>query len=192
MQRPACFGKSWNPRDAECKGGLDPGYTNPSDGTHRREKCTWFQQCGHATQMNNAPAHQPSLIPPHALHQRVSQPQPQPYIPPRPPPGPYGSVHQTPTYAAQPMQQMAPSYGMPATMVAPWVAQQGPTLVPLPQQMPSSVMPFYLTVPEPVDPNVSFLKRVALSGSRSMVKAFCHTVAALVDHTPFTPYRRSE
>lgn len=77
-------------------------------------------------------------------------------------------------------------------MAAPWVAQMGPMMVPVPHQMPSSQMPYYLTIPEPVDPNVHWLRRLGHEIVRSMFKSASHTGAAFFDHNTFTPHQRRE
>lgn len=45
---PSCFGSEehYDPRNAECRGGADPKYTNPQTGSHLRPPCDVFHQCG--------------------------------------------------------------------------------------------------------------------------------------------------
>src|SRR4030067_685264 len=91
--QPSCYGKSWDPNSVECKGGLDPAYTNPEDQTHRRDRCSWFQPCSQIV-MQPAPSTPQPPIPPRALllqhRPAVDIPPPRPmappiYSPPRPP-----------------------------------------------------------------------------------------------------------
>jgi hypothetical protein len=46
---PNCFGKEWDRNAPECKGGLDPTYSDPRTGGHVRERCSFFQECGART-----------------------------------------------------------------------------------------------------------------------------------------------
>lgn len=208
--QPSCFGKSWDPNHTECKGGLDPAYTNPSTGTKMREKCSWFGAC--SQQMHKpAPLAPPSpqLIPSTALLQRavaatapIKMPTPpQAHVPPRPPVYTGTATHYSLPTAHAPAPQVAhapqvhipqmhtPQMQMPVyqqPMVSqnyapPHVAQFGPAMVPMPYQLPGAQMPQYLTVPEPVSDNVPWYLQLMRELGRSMVKAFGHQLAAHVD-----------
>lgn len=210
--QPSCFGKRWDPNHVECKGGLDAAYQNPRDQTHRRDRCSWFNSCSQAmnyqpistAQPTPQPAPTQQIIPARSLLHRpaVDTPPPrpsyQPPLPPFTPPRPPTQIpaHQpsyTPQYAPpqhyatvpppQPVPQYAP---MPAhqMMVHPAVAQYGPPLVYQPYQNPGMQMPQYLTVPEPVE-GISWGARLGHELTRSLGKAFGHTLAAYFDSNPF-------
>lgn len=40
-----CFGKSWDPNDVECTGGIDPGYVHPYTKENRRDVCDLLLAC---------------------------------------------------------------------------------------------------------------------------------------------------
>ena len=201
--QPSCFAKSWDPNHVECKGGLDPAYTNPITATKMREKCSWFNSCSQA--MHKPAPVAPQIVPPTALLQRAvaattpikMPPSPPAHVPPRPPVY-TGSATQyslptvhapAPQVAhAPPMQQpVAPQMPMyqqqmvPQQYAPPHVAQFGPAFVPMPYQLPGAQMPQYLTVPEPTNDNVPWYLQLMRELGRSMVKAFGHQLAAHVD-----------
>lgn len=205
--QPTCFGRHWDPNHAECKGGLDPAYTNPVTGTKLRDKCSWFSSCQHATASGPAPT--PQVIPTRSLLPRPAvsvAPPPKPehpaYTPPRPPtysapqvqytlpPATTGAPPATqvhhPQYAQYAPQQQVMQHPQPTIgMVPPHVAQYGPQYVYTPYQAPGSQMPQYLTVPEPVRQDVHWGARLGHELLRSVVKAFGHQLAAYVDSNPF-------
>src|ERR1022692_3510384 len=45
-EKPTCIGKLWDPNTSECSGGRDPSYVHPKNGSHVREKCDFFNECG--------------------------------------------------------------------------------------------------------------------------------------------------
>jgi len=213
--QPSCYGKSWDPNSVECKGGLDPAYTNPEDQTHRRDRCSWFQPCSQIV-TQSAPS-TPQLIPPRALllqHRAVDTPPPRPvappiYSPPRPPtyqqpqtqyslpPAPAQVVPTPPSHPQfQPQPQLqhgsAPHVmyqQQPVMMAPPSVAQYGQQFVPMPYQNPGSQVPQYLTMPEPVYDGErwgGFLRTMARTG----LKAIGLGIAAYVDSYPFRRHDR--
>jgi hypothetical protein len=206
--QPSCFGKSWDPTEKECAGGLDPVYTNPKTQTHHRERCNWFEPCRQHTENRPAPAQPaPQVIPPQSLLQSrppVAPPRPllppvtPTYTPPRPPPQP--PTQQVPfTQFNQPQPQpTAPQYYVhhpqnPGVanypiLVPPVVAQYGPQFVSPPYQVPGSPMPYYLTVPEPVRDDVPWSHRLAHELARSALKGMAHTAASFFDFNPFRRY----
>ena len=212
--QPSCFGRSWDPNHVECKGGLDAAYENPTDKTHRRDRCAWFNSCSQAM---NYPTHvaqptpqtQPSqpLIPARALAHRptvdvppprpMMQPPQPPFTPPRPPtqipphqPGYTQYTQPMSYYQHQQMPVPAPMQPQPnSMMVHPAVAQYGPPLVYQPYQLPGTQMPHYLTVPEPVE-GISWGARLGQELARSMGKAFGHTLAAYFDSNPFRRHKQ--
>lgn len=205
--QPSCFAKSWDQNAIECRGGLDPAYTNPITNTKMREKCSWFNSCSQAmpkpTRVLTTPP--PQVIPSTALLQRAVTatapvrvpPTPPAHAPPRPPiyTGP-ATQYSLPTMHAstpqithtpqvqQPIVHQAPSYQQPVIpqqYAPPHVAQFGPAYVPMPYQLPGSQMPQYLTVPEPSHDHVPWYLQLLRELGRSMVKAFGHQLAAHVD-----------
>lgn len=175
--QPSCFGKSWDPATVECKGGLDPSYSNPRDQTHRRDQCSWFHAC---SQQTRAPAPvPPPLIQPRSLLQ--SRPDPEPprpaapaYTPPRPPT--YTPQAQLPP-AAPHMPAPAQHYSYAAPIQPVQHYQQPP-------QLYGSQIPQYLSVPEPVDdgPYTHSLGRTIL---RALCKALGQSFASYIDTNPF-------
>lgn len=191
-QLPICFGKEWNPQAVECKGGLDPMYTNPRDQSHRRDKCRFYERCAPRTcanQISQSPT--TSLVPAQNLVPRngpqvaspVVQPQarqqpvyyPQAYAPPPPPPAPTAGFAQM----GHPSMQMAPAH----------IAQFGPQMLATNFQQPGTQIPAYLTVPEPVDLSVPWYMRLGREILRAMAKGAFHTGANWVDHNPFGQYK---
>lgn len=199
--QPSCFGKSWDPNHVECKGGLDPAYSNPRTGTKLRDECSWFNAC--RQQVQSRPSM--PLLPSAALLQRpaVSQPLQRPPAPPtqyapRAPtysaPPVHYSLPSTPSYptpqAAPAAQQFHPQVMSQQNYVPAHVAQYGPAYVPMPYQNPGSQMPQYLTVPEPVTDDVHWAVRLGRELFRSIVKAFGHQLAAHVDSHSFEKHNR--
>ena len=167
---PDCFGKRWSATAVECKGGLDPMYENPADGTHKRERCYWYSQCASrtcASQVASNPQQQPA---PMTGVTRYHQP-PAP-LPSRP-------------AAPQPYPQQ-PVIVQPVVVAPPHQAYYGPQQVPVAQPQPGMQMLGYLSNPEPVDPNVPWYKRLGHEIARSWAKSGGHTVASFFDHFTFT------
>jgi hypothetical protein len=81
-----------------------------------------------------------------------------------------------------PQQYQNPS--QPGQFVHPWIAQNGPTYVPMQYQQPGSQIPSYLTIPEPVIAEEPWLWRLLREIFRSMMKSSGHSVASFFDHTP--------
>lgn len=202
--QPSCFGKHWDPNHVECKGGLDPVYRNPRDDSHRRDRCSWFEACHQRTMNSSAPVPAPQLpIPAHSLvRQSMDAPKPPqipPYSPPRPPvyPSPLPQqpappqVHQ-PYYQQPPPQPQPQQYQYPQQhgMLPPNIAQFGPQYVFTPYQMPGSQMPQYLTIPEPVRDDVSWIARLGHEILRSVFKSFGHSLAAFFDSNPLRRHNK--
>jgi hypothetical protein len=85
-------------------------------------------------------------------------------------------------FVQYPAQQPVPIPQSPQQLVPPYVAQFGPQLVPVQYQQPGMQMSAYLTVPEPVDPEESWLWRLLREVVRSMFKATGHTAANFFDN----------
>lgn len=176
---PNCYGLHWSPNAVECRGGLDPNYTNAL-GTHRREQCSWYKPCSAkscATKAQNK-----NVVPPQRL---VTGPTPQrlPIMPGRQQvraPAPLSSVKQQ---QHQPVQQQVYH---PQHMAHPYVAHQGPQQVPMQFQAPGAQMPAYLSVPEPYNANVPWWKRLVHELGRSAAKSMGHTGASFFDHMTVT------
>jgi len=175
---PNCYGEHWSPNAVECRGGLDPNYTNKV-GTHRREQCSWYRPC--SAKSCAAKAQNKNIVPPQRLvtsptpttstalaagQQRVRAPQP------------LSSVKQP--------QAIQPQAHMPQYMAHPYVAHQGPQQVPVQYQAPGAQMPAYLSVPEPYDPAVPWWKRLIHELTRSAAKSVGHTGASFFDHMTVT------
>jgi hypothetical protein len=210
--QPSCYGKSWDPDHVECRGGLDPAYEHPRNGTHHRDECSWLRPCGQIVEAERARQRQPmQLIPAQALTRPTAAPVPPrlpqapvSYSPPRAPvqhmPQPTPSyqpqyVPPAPVYAPPPAPAptQAQQYYQPAPqhmMVPPYVAQFGPQHVYPPYQLPGSQMPQYLTVPEPVNEGVHWLTRLGRELFRSIIKAFGHSLSAHADSNPFGKYKQ--
>ncbi len=205
MQKPAespeCYGSHlWSATEKECVGGVDPGYKHPSNGTHVRERCKWYQPCGQVSAQQRAqsliPAsnlvrYVPPPPPPAATTLAGVQPPPKP-VAPHPgigvqPPRPFQQPSYT-QHAVQPAYMHAPQ----VVMVPPYIAQQGPMQVPLQYQQPGAQMPAYLTIPEPVAQGESALGVLFRTLLRSALKACGHSLSSFVDHTPFRSHRPPE
>lgn len=194
---PICFPDPQRPNDpllhsaqaTECTGGFDAAYTNPVDGSHRRERCAWYANCAQATTSERSRRTQLVQIRPGTFG-----PVPQPALPPIQQPGfrpgtvpqqmqmqyPQQIQPQYPQYQMQPQQQyQQPQYA------APYVAQYGPMLVPVPMQQPGAQMHAYLSAPEPIDPTEHWFKRLSREVARSMAKSSGHTAAHFFDHNPW-------
>jgi hypothetical protein len=201
---PSCFGKHWNPKEPECRGGNDPSYINQVTGSNRRETCRWYSQCATA---QNSPVVSP-VIPPQALLSHRPPP-----APPRPVPSP--AFSQTPAPPAPPSPQMqhqpvlqyssyqgvqAPQYvnhqhqhlqQQPHHVQGPYVqpvyAAQ-PVAVPANQPMVGAATQSFLMVPEPYNDGASHGQRLMRTMFRSMAKAGALAVANYMDYYPITPY----
>jgi hypothetical protein len=168
---PVCFGKQWDPKALECSGGLDPMYVNPSDGSSRRDKCSWYSQCAARTCMTTA--------------------QPQPTVAAQPPQlVPPGQLVRHPQQPVQParLQPTVPVQQYPQAMMVPIEqAYYGQQQVPMNHQQGGMQVPGYLTVPEPMQPGVPWYQRLMTEMLRSAFKGLFHTGANFFDHTPFSP-----
>ena len=182
-QPPVCFGKSWSPQAIECKGGLDPLYVNPQDGSHRRAKCSFYERCAPRTCATQMSQHQTNnrLIPPQNLV---------------PQSGPHVAAPVTQPYQARPAQAtIQPQAGFAQTTPTnvgaqpAHIAQFGQQMVPMNFQQPGLQIPAYLTVPEPVDLGIPWYLRLGREIVRSMAKGMFHTGANWVDHNPFGRYK---
>lgn len=198
-KQPSCFGTHlWSASSSECAGGPDPGYIHPHNGTHTREKCSWFQACGVANQRNREKRqqmppmqHQPlmpaqNLVRSNSENNGVQPPprpvSPHPSIPARP------VIHQQ-THYAQPYVTQQPQQAAFTTMVPPYIAQSGPVQIPMQYQQPGAQMPAYLTTPEPINYGESgwgILGRILL---RSILKAIGHSISSHFDHVPMRPHK---
>lgn len=210
--QPSCYGKSWDPNHVECKGGLDPAYTNPDDQTHRRDRCSWFQPCSQKMMQPvtvETPPSQP-LIPTRALLQHravepppVRPPAPPVYSPPRPPTytAPQTQYSLPPPQAVPvappppPYHQQGPApyaYRQPpqVVMAPPYVAQYGQQQVYMPFQHPESQVPQYLTMPEPVNDDEHWGVRLGRTLFRTGVKALALGLASYFDSNPIRRHDR--
>ncbi len=202
--KPTCFGRvddpgkgqeGWNPNVAACAGGADPAYTNEKTGSHVRERCEFFNQCGSTASAKKFELMRQSLIPATSL---VKQP---PVVGP--------SVNQVAPQAkvmeslqkqqqAPLMQQQQAQYNAMMQQMAqmqrmgmPVQQQQMPQMMPMgyQQMMPVNYqMPAYLTAPEHLEPG-GFWKAMARTVFRSVGKSVGHSVAHMFDSIPFSATR---
>lgn len=179
-ETPKCFGKSWSANAVLCKGGLDPNYTNPRDGTHRRDQCIWYQQCAARTCATNLNSN-PTVEPPRHLMRPPAQ---LPMMRPIPQQMPQQMVQQPPVHHL-PVQQAHPGFP-PGSH---YYNTQHHSPVPYPA--PGAQMPSYLSIPEPIDEAVHWGVRLVHEIFRSMMKSTGHTTAAFFDHTTISR-RRSD
>lgn len=187
MQKPAgaptCFGTNlWSAVAVECIGGPDPAYTHPKTMAHVRDKCGWYSACANACAASKSQAQLMQIRPnvqapprPAPMLTRPAHFVPQPQYPTLSPTQPQAHPQVVPTYATQ--------------LVPPHVAQQGPVLVPMVYQQPGHQMPSYLTVPEPVNLNESWVSRLAREILRSMFKSAGHTTSSFFDHNPMRAHQ---
>lgn len=199
--QPSCYGKSWDPNHVECKGGLDPAYENPTDQSHRRDRCTWFGPCSQQMRTPNPPLiptrsllpSRPAMEPPPRPLAPTPSYQPQTYSPPRPlpliPQPPMQTVYPPALPPAQPQYQQPQAQAHYAQMVPPNVAQYGPQFVPAPYQLPGSQMPQFLSVLEPADDGSSWIGRLGRESARGLIKGLAHSVAAFFDSNPFRKHK---
>ncbi len=186
---PSCFGVHWNASEAECRGGNDPSYLNPTNGSNRREACKWFASC--ATTTNNRKAQQQTgVIPPQALLQQHRPPP----TPPRPVQAPV--VPQPMQQAPIPQQhpQQYPQQPMMAHQQVTQIGQQQfthpahaaqPAMVPMNQPMVGAGTQSFLMVPEPSDTDVSLGRKMSRTIFRSMFKAGALAFANYMDYYPW-------
>jgi hypothetical protein len=187
QQPPPCFGKSWDGKAPECKGGRDEGYINPRNKTNVRDQCRWYTSCASRTAATNiGPQHQtPPLIPVN----RLAQPLPVP-VPVQQGPGQPVQIRAAPqpTYAPQYYhpQQPAPVPQQSGYLVHPHQAYYGPSYVPMPVPQPGLQVHGYLSVPEPVDDRIHWIKRLFHELLRAMLKSAFHQGAHWFDHRTIT------
>jgi len=211
MSEPPCFGQLWDAKSVECRGGADPTYINPADGTNRRDICQWYSQCGARTQARNQAQQQ--YIP---VQQLVRPPIPtiNQQMPPTPQMQPFQNFTQGLAQIArpliqsfqqtqQPQQQMIqvqqqqqpqmrppqpqypqPQYGFAQPILVDPRMAANPYVVPMNYPGPGQQMPAYLTVPEPLNGQPWYV-RLASVLLRSMLKATGHSIANYFDHTSF-------
>lgn len=196
--QPTCFGVQWDANAVECRGGLDPNYAHPGNGSNRREMCRWYSQCSAATNNQRIrsaaqvappppPVQPPPLVHPQSLVRppapTVAPPQPTTAIVPQPAPQQTRVVHGPP-----PAQQVAYVGSQPYTQ--PEHAAM-PTMVPMNQVMQGANTGSFLMVPEPEDEEVPWSARLWRNTYRAMGKAAFMTLANFIDYNPIGGHRRS-
>lgn len=197
---PACFGKSWEAHHVECNGGLDPAYTHPRRGDHKRDRCSWYTHCASRTAAGKL---QPAGVVPVANLVKPTMP-----TMPQPPQATVQSVRAASQSVAQqvgniqvrvpnaPVQQ-APQYQQQPPMQYGYGAVAHPSMTSMPYAVPMNYpapgmqMPAYLTVPEPIIPGQSLMRPFAATMGRSVLKALGHAAANWFDHIPWNswPYQ---
>lgn len=194
---PSCFGKvdnpphqeGWNAGVAACAGGPDATFTDEKTGSHVRERCTYFNECGTKANAKKFEMMRQNLIAPSAL---VKQ---QPPIV-----GPPNKVAEA-LLAQQQQQQLVQQQAQYQAMMqqqAVQMAQLQKAGVTVPQMMmPTGYqqmmpvnyqMPSYLTATETVEPG-GFWKAMARTVFRSIGKSMGHSVAHMFDSIPFSAVR---
>jgi hypothetical protein len=187
---PSCFGTSnWDGRASECAGGADPKYTNPKNGSHVRDACDFFHQCGIRSQAFRMGT---QLVPASQLRRPPMTPIPLP-------PAPVVQSRSEPTfreYMQQRTQQQPSPMAVP-TYYPPQPYQHQPQYPYHPQQpvhpgqYPASTyqlnyhVPGYLSVPEVRTYQGSFWGTLFREVARALGKAAGHTAAAYFDSQPF-------
>lgn len=194
---PSCYGKHWAAHHVECNGGLDPAYTHPERGDHKRDRCSWYSHCAARTAASRLPSERQQLIPPTNL-----KPQP-PALPQT-----YQSVLQGARTAGQHIQQQVGNIQVrhfptmphaPAPMSPPPQQQHAtmmahPSMASMPQMVPMNYpasgmqIPAYLTVPEPIIPGQGLARPFVATMGRSVLKALGHAAANWFDHVPWNPW----
>lgn len=197
--KPACFGRvddpvkqeeGWNPQVSACAGGPDPAYTNEKTGSHVRDRCMFFQQCGAVANAKKFEGMRQTLISPTSL---VKQPpvvgqtiQVQQAAPNKLAESlqQQQAIQQQQQYNAMmaQMQQMQRMGIQPQQMMVPGYQQ----MMPVNYQMPG-----YLTSPEVIEPG-GFWKAVARTVFRSVGKSVGHSVAHMFDSVPFSALKPPE
>lgn len=171
---PICFGKEWEAAAPECNGGPDPKWTNPKTGSHVREKCQYFYECG--ARKGASPAKE-TIIPAAQLIRPI--PLPAPVAPPRP------EVDLKEFLQRQ--QQLKSLADLQALSAQRSYAPQAPQQPAFVQhgQAPSPVNPYsvapYLTTPEQRAPDGTVWGVLARETVRSMGKSVGHTIAHFFD-----------
>lgn len=212
FKKKECFGLSWNGGDVKCSGGLDPVYTNPKARSpsnpngdpkipvHRRDQCVWYTQCAHQTNFNKMRGYTSSDNSNKSASQQTVAPRSQVVRPTAP--STSTPVHQQWHQPAAPVQPQwvqpqpqpqwvqPPQWAHPQQWAPPYIVGQGPQVVPMPFQQPGAQMPGYITVPEPIDPQVPGWLRFLIMLVRSAGKAVFHTGSHLMDHEPFIRYQQ--
>lgn len=194
-QAPDCYGTHlWSATAPDCIGGPDAGYTHPQTGSHNRERCRFYQACAQDSARNKT---QQAIVPVQSLYRQPPsptimtgvQPPPRPVAPTMSYP-PRIPLHVQQPYIPPVQPQVQPHH--PMGFAPPHVAQEGPTFVPVPYQMPGAQIPAYLTMPEPVGPGESAAGALGRTLLRSVFKAIGHSAASFFDHVPLKPHRSRE
>jgi len=207
---PSCFGSNehYDPRNAECRGGVDPKYTDPRTGGHVRPACDVFNQCGSRVAQKAS-----QIIP----VRNLTQPSGIPLGPPSPAP-PQGQGTSLNDFIAQQkaaaaaMQQVTPHAQQQAAWAEHYRQQQlaqqlqqrpapppqyyqppYPPMAPPPppqqhyggQYQLNYMMPAYLSVPEARHPGQSIWAILGRESIRAIGKSFGHTIAHFFDMNPF-------
>lgn len=194
---PTCYGKQWEANAPECKGGTDPMYVNPQNGSHVRDKCKWYSSCAQTTTGSRVQQGAQGVIPPtNLLKPPPAPPAPSPmFAPPVPQPqqqiqrAPFAAPPVPPTMQQQPVQVMPQQYAQPqqvyhnGVMYAQPHAAAMPAMVPANHAMMGAQIPSFVTVPEPyLNDGVSHGQRLARTMFRSMTKAAAIAVANYMDY----------
>jgi len=184
-----CFGKPEffeDGNDPACRGGPDPAYINPRTGLRMHDRCDEYDNCKRMVHQKLAQISikpESKFITPKTHPPQTSAPRQwkKPAVPPR-------------AKQSQPVYQMPTEHSRPATPhqqipQPPAPAPYDPNKVfpgvyhPLQVLMPQESQPF-LTVPETMDPNVPFWKRLLAGASRAAAKGVLSHGAYVADHLP--------
>jgi hypothetical protein len=185
-ERPSCFGKLWNPNETECNGGPDPKYNHPKNGSHIRERCDFFNECGARVQSEQLISPQQMIRPPVITPPPAATPRSfQEYMRQRDMSEAEAERIRRATIIQQQQQQQRPVQVpyYPQPVQQPQIAYPQPIyqqMMPVNYQMPS-----YLSVPEMRMPGQSFMGLLGREAVRAMGKSVGHTVANFFDMNPF-------
>lgn len=182
---PTCFGTpEWDAKAPECAGGLDPKYTHPINGSHVRDACDFFSQCG--ARSAAARFSRGEIIPASQLRRPPTMPIP---LPPAPAPMVPASTFR------EYMQREVARQQVVAPPVVPSYPYQyaAPPHHPVPQQYQypaptyqlQYMVPGYLSVPEQRVHGGSVWGLLAREGLRAALKAIGHQFANYFDTNPF-------
>jgi hypothetical protein len=164
---PSCFGKQWDPKVAECAGGLDPAYTDPRTGSHTRERCHFFDNCGTRKVAGDMEQHRlisaQSLVRPQPVAAPSGNPAFQQFI-----------AQHNAAIAAQ--QQLHRTIAQQQAPVAPHFQSTYQQMMPVNYQMPG-----YLTVPELHGENDRWYHVLGRIAFRSIGKALGHSISHFFD-----------
>ena len=176
----------WSPSAPECRGGLDMTWKDPRTGSHLREECIFYRQCGTETQAKRAAIARlksQGLIPATHLTSKAFPPtssvQPPPPRAAAPPTG-MTQYLQTMVEYQKKLEDAQKQGKAPGTIGN----QQAPTGYQA--MMPVNFhMPAYLSVPEIQMDGEGIFPVLGREVARGLLKAFGHSISSFFDNRPW-------